>query len=48
MEKIKNRADYRDNFVEFCKIVKLNNEFMDSLREHKYFREHMENIDVCN
>jgi hypothetical protein len=46
MEKIQNRADYINEFIPFCKEVKLSEDFMKELKEHEYLRYTMCNINV--
>ncbi len=46
MEKIKNRNDFLRDLRKFSTKVKLNKTFMDKLKEHKYFKNTMEYIEV--
>jgi hypothetical protein len=46
MEKIENRKQYLNNFKNFSKKVNLSQSFLQKLREHQYFADYMEVIDV--
>ncbi len=47
MEKITQRALYSSHFYEFCQKVELKPEFIDGLKNHRYFREDMNTVLVC-
>jgi hypothetical protein len=46
MEKIENRKQYLNNLKNFSKKVKLSETFLQKLRDHQYFADYMEVIDV--
>jgi hypothetical protein len=46
MEKIQNRADYINEFRDFCEIVRLSEDFMKELKEHEYFKDTLRYINV--
>ncbi len=46
MEKIQNRADYINEFREFCETVRLSENFMKELKEHEYFKDTLHYINV--
>jgi hypothetical protein len=46
MEKIQNRADYINEFRDFCEIVRLSEDFMKELKEHEYFKDTLPYINV--
>lgn len=48
MEKITQRDEYVLNFFEFFQKVKLNREFMDALKNHRYFEGYIKTVMVYN
>ena len=46
MEKITQRDLYSNHFYEFCNKVELNKQFIEGLKNHRYFSDQMTTVEV--